>query len=137
MKIRKIRKDDINRGLVETYKEHWPITNIDESLFDKVVDNDNLIFVAEDKGEIIGSIILHLQQKFIRDGGLASFIEEVIVRKEYRGKGIGEMLVSKAIEKAKELGCYKVILQCSDENVKFYEKCGLSKFKYNVMGLSL
>ena len=26
-----------------------------------------------------------------------------------------------------EAGCYKVILDCSEENVPFYEKCGLTK----------
>ena len=26
-----------------------------------------------------------------------------------------------------EAGCYKVILDCSEENVPFYEKCGLIK----------
>lgn len=26
---------------------------------------------------------------------------------------------------ATETGCYKLILDCSQDNVKFYEKCGL------------
>lgn len=26
---------------------------------------------------------------------------------------------------AKEIGCYKVILDCSEGNVGFYERCGL------------
>jgi glucosamine-phosphate N-acetyltransferase len=30
-------------------------------------------------------------------------------------------------ELAVEKGCYKVILDCSDSNVSFYEKCGFSK----------
>lgn len=28
---------------------------------------------------------------------------------------------------AQELGCYKVILDCSEDNVPFYEKCGLTR----------
>ena len=28
---------------------------------------------------------------------------------------------------AEEAGCYKVILDCSEENVPFYAKCGLTK----------
>ncbi len=27
----------------------------------------------------------------------------------------------------KERGCYKVILDCAEHNVAFYEKCGLTK----------
>lgn len=26
-----------------------------------------------------------------------------------------------------EAGCYKVILDCSEDNVPFYEKCGLTR----------
>lgn len=28
---------------------------------------------------------------------------------------------------AKEAGCYKVILDCAENNVAFYEKCGLTR----------
>jgi len=28
---------------------------------------------------------------------------------------------------AKEAGCYKVTLECSDDNIGFYAKCGLSR----------
>jgi len=31
------------------------------------------------------------------------------------------------VEHAKAKGCYKVILDCSAENVAFYEKCGLER----------
>ena len=136
MNIRELNKSDLD-GLVDVYKEHWPITEISSLTFDKVIENDNIVFVAEEDNQIIGSLILHLQHKFIRDGSTASFIEDVIVRKKYRGRGIGELLVSSAIDKSRELGCYKVVLQCSDDNIKFYEKCGLKKFNYNIMGLGL
>lgn len=29
------------------------------------------------------------------------------------------------ISYATELGCYKIILDCAEKNVAFYEKCGL------------
>jgi len=31
------------------------------------------------------------------------------------------------IDKAKSQGCYKVILDCSEENTKFYESVGYSR----------
>lgn len=31
------------------------------------------------------------------------------------------------VRPAQELGCYKVILDCSEDNVPFYEKCGLTR----------
>ena len=31
------------------------------------------------------------------------------------------------MQKAEEAGCYKVILDCSEDNVAFYTKCGLTR----------
>lgn len=31
------------------------------------------------------------------------------------------------MDQAKEVGCYKVILDCSEDNVNFYQKCGFTK----------
>ena len=60
----------------------------------------------------------------IRNGGLCGFIEDVAVKSEYRGNNIGSLLVQEGIKKAKELGCYKVILSCFDERINFYIKNG-------------
>jgi len=36
-------------------------------------------------------------------------------------------LIEAAADAAKAAGCYKVILDCSESNVAFYEKCGLTR----------
>lgn len=36
-------------------------------------------------------------------------------------------LINAAVEHAREVGCYKVILDCAEDNVDFYAKCGLSR----------
>jgi glucosamine-phosphate N-acetyltransferase len=51
-------------------------------------------------------------------------IEDVVVSKEYQGKGIGEMLIQSLLDLAKDSDCYKTILDCSDEVKPFYEKIG-------------
>ncbi len=61
------------------------------------------------------------------------FLEDVFIEEEYRGKGIGKELVKKVIEKAKEIGCYKLIAtsRFERENVhKFYESLGFKKWGY-------
>lgn len=122
MIIRPIQKEDITKGLVELIKQVWYITQITDETFDKVISNDNYIFVCEYDNKIIGCATLHTQTKFLRDGGIAGFIEDVIVSEEYRGKNIGSQLITQLKEKAVELGCYKVILSCFPEKIPFYEK---------------
>ena len=41
-------------------------------------------------------------------------------------------MIEYLINKAKEHQVYKIILNCSDENIKFYEKCGF-ELKSNQM----
>lgn len=36
-------------------------------------------------------------------------------------------VVADLLQFSKQAGCYKTILDCSDDNVPFYEKCGLTK----------
>ena len=75
-----------------------------------------------------------IETKIIHNFGKVAHIEDVIVDNTYRGKGLGKMLVQKCIDYAQKLDCYKIILNCSDENIPFYEKCGFSK-KENEMTL--
>ena len=92
------------------------------------------IIIAKYKGNIIGSITLLIEPKFIHDLSYVAHIEDVVVHSECRGVGIGKHMIMKAVEVSKEYGCYKVILDCSDECVDFYNKCGF-KVKEHHMAL--
>ena len=49
-------------------------------------------------------------------------IEDVVVRKEFQGRKIGQKIIKYVLEIAKNKGCYKTILDCSDDVKSFYEK---------------
>ncbi|HLC87059.1 MAG TPA: GNAT family N-acetyltransferase [Candidatus Nanoarchaeia archaeon] len=51
-------------------------------------------------------------------------LERVATLKEYRGKGIGMLVIKKAIEKAKDNGKNKIVLDSQYEARIFYEKLG-------------
>jgi glucosamine-phosphate N-acetyltransferase len=125
MIIREFSEEDTD-GLLNLLKEVWSITNITSETLNKFHNNDNILFIVEDGGLIIGSLTLHLQYKLIRDGGIAGLIEEVVIKDPYRGRGIGSLLITEAIKKAKSLGCYKIILSCFPERVSFYERNGFN-----------
>lgn len=127
MIIRQFEVDDVNKGLLETYKEVWNIDEISETTLHNYLSTDNYMVVAEDDGQIIGTATLHFQRKIIRNGGVAAFIEDVAVREKYRGQGIGAKLIEHLIEKAKKSGCYKINLSCFRERIAFYERLGFKK----------
>ena len=100
-----------------------------------VIENDNNdTNIKTTNSQIIGSSTIFIETKIIHNFGKVAHIEDVIIHNEYRGHGLGKLLLDKCIEIAKQEGCYKIILDCSDNNCKFYEKCGFMK-KGNQMAL--
>lgn len=82
---------------------------------------------AADKETIVGTATLLVELKFIRSGALAGHIEDVVVAPTHQGLKLGQALISTLTGLAKKVGCYKIILDCLDHNVGFYEKCGYEK----------
>lgn len=123
----------MNNGFLETLENLRSVGNLDYSkakeIFRKMASNPaNKIFVAvKEDGKIIGSTTLLIEQKFIHEGGLVGHIEDVVTHKSFQNMGVGTSLMQKAIEFAKEAGCYKIILDSSESNAPFYEKLGFRK----------
>lgn len=101
-------------------------------LFDINSQNGHIYIAQKNDGEIIGSTTLLVEQKFIRGGGKVGHIEDVATRKGYEKMGIGSAVVKKAIETAKGMGCYKVILDCADDNIPFYERLGFYRHENGI-----
>ena len=129
--IREIEENDLKQGFLESLDFLRKASNIDKNkareILKKIKQNPNhIIHVAIDNNKIVGSTTLLIEQKFIHDGGLVGHIEDVVVRKEYEGKGIGIKLVMSMLECAKEKNCYKTILDCKDDVKQFYERIGFT-----------
>jgi len=89
--------------------------------------NPQYIYVAVHHDKVIGAATLVIEQKFIRRGALCGHIEDVAVHPDHQGEGIGSRLVERLIGIAKHRGCYKVILDCSEELIPFYKKLGFKE----------
>ena len=82
---------------------------------------------SEGDGEISGVGFVYFLQK-IR-GGVAGQIEDIAVKKEIHGCGVGSLIIGHLIDKCVERGCYYASLYCKEENVVFYSKQGFEKFE--------
>ena len=137
IEIREIRENDLENGFLETLDFLRKVSDLDKNkakeILEKIKQNSNqIIQVAIDDKKIVGCITLLIEQKFIHDGGLVGHIEDVVVRKDYEGKGIGMKLVTSMLEYAKRKNCYKTILDCKDDVKQFYERIG---FKHESNGM--
>ena len=130
--IHEIKYEDIDKGFLAVLENLVP-ADIDnneyaKNILQKIKMNSlHKIFVAEDDsdGKVVGTITLLIEPKFINKGMQVGYIEDVSVRKEYEGLGIGSKLVTYATTYAiSREGCRKVLLYCSEKTKPFYEKLG-------------
>ena len=132
IEIREIKEDDLEKGFLETLDFLRNASGLDKNkakeILKKIKQNPNhIIHVAIDGKKIVGTTTFFIEQKLIHDGGYVGHIEDVVVRKDYEGKGIGIKLVTSMLEHAKEKNCYKTILDCKDDVKQFYERIGFKR----------
>lgn len=104
--------------------EHNLVSRIRQS--DVFIPELSLVAVNKDKNEILGHILL---SKVLIDNGDNQKVESlalapVSVLPDYQNKGIGQSLIQKSLEKAKELGFKSVIVLGHPE---YYPKFGFRK----------
>ena len=98
------------------------IDNFDVDFFN-FVDFD--LSLERPKVDLIGTGTIFFEPKLIHGGKSVGHIEDIVVDNKYRNKGIAK----KIINHLKEMSdCYKVILDCNDTLINFYESCGFKKY---------
>lgn len=85
------------------------------------------IWVLEEDGNLVATGTIFYERKMILNTCMYAHIEDVCVTHSKRGNGYGKRIVRHLLEESKRTGCYKVTLDCSDDNVGFYVACGLTK----------
>jgi glucosamine-phosphate N-acetyltransferase len=129
MEFRNLEINDYYRGyldllsqLTEVNKEN--ITFEKFSNFIKNLSNNHKIIVIVYENKIVANGTLLIEDKIIHGISKVGHIEDIVVDSESRGSGLGKKIVSYMTNLAKENNCYKVILNCKEENSGFYQKCG-------------
>lgn len=143
--FRKLCATDYHNNYLQLLGQDFSINVSDISFddftnyIDTLPDTQQIIVIQHNQYDstspyLIGTATIFIETKLIHNFGKVAHIEDVIVHNEFRGKGLGKLLLDKCIEIAKQNGCYKIILDCSDDNCRFYENCGFNK-KGNQMAL--
>jgi len=99
----------LNRNLIPTYKKF-------------ILQKNNISIIACLKKKVIGYASINFNMS-IR-GGIRAYIEDVVIEKRYRKKGVGKSLLNVLLKYAKKKNCYKIVLECKKKNINFYRSCG-------------
>jgi glucosamine-phosphate N-acetyltransferase len=86
-----------------------------------------LVIIDNVSDRIVGVGSIFIERKFLRGLGSVGHIEDIAVDKSQQGKKLGQRIIQALTHISENSGCYKTILNCSDANIPFYEKCGFVK----------
>ena len=99
--------------------------------FDEITaDANHRLLVAERAGEVVGTIQISFIPGMPAFGMKRGMLENVHIRADQRGTGLGTQMVSWAIERCREAGCGVVQLTSNKLRLdahRFYEKLGFTK----------
>lgn len=87
-------------------------------------------FVAEQDQEVVGMALVY--ERFSTWKGKTVHLEDLIVRENFRNKGIGKALFLQVMKYAKSKGVQRVewvVLDWNTNAISFYEKAGASLLK--------
>ena len=132
MLIRQMIEEDIPQ-LEQLYRQFWGEESCIKSMkkqFNKLHKKDSHIFIsAIENTKLIGSVMGIICEELYGDCKPFLVLENMIVDKSYREKGIGKVLISELEKIATKRDCSQVILVTERnrvEAVKFYESVGYS-----------
>lgn len=132
--IRNLEETDYKLGYMDCINELTEPVNVAEKDFINRLkflrnkqDYHSIVVVDDQSGLIVGCGTLFLEYKFIKGLVTKGHIEDVVVKEDKRGSGIGTLIINHLISIAKEKNCYKISLVCNRDNVKFYKKCGFQE----------
>jgi len=89
------------------------------------------ILVMKIDGKVVGMVSL-LYSISTALGGKVAILEDMVISKDFRGKGLGKELLNEAIAYAQERGCLRLTLLTDFDNetaIRFYQNAGFSLSK--------
>ncbi|TVY36763.1 Glucosamine 6-phosphate N-acetyltransferase [Lachnellula occidentalis] len=138
--FRSLRRSDYKLGHLDVLADLAHIGDISEAEWTERFDylakceGTYLVLVIVEAGDdeheekrIVGTGTLVVERKFLFKLGIQGHIEDIGIKADQQGKGLGIKMLNALDLIAKEVGCYKTILDCSAKNEGFYIKCGYDK----------
>ena len=141
--IRPVGRDQLREVFdadAKAFRDHWGVVHDDEAAFQRFAGDPRLdpsIFVVAFAGEEVAGAILNViddeeNRQFDRRRGL---LDSVFVRRPYRRRGLGRVLVNRSLAVLRDRGMTSAYLGVDSENsnaaVHLYETCGFERIRSN------
>jgi len=131
---RPLQRTDFAAGHLDPIQDLAYVGDISEAQwlerFDLMARNEGtyyVVVIVDGEGRIVGTGTLLVEKKFLYKLGTQGHIEDIAIKADQQGKKFGLRLIEALDYVAEKVGCYKTILDTSEEKEGFYEKCGYEK----------
>lgn len=108
-----------------------------EEIFHRIQTYPNhRIYVTELDRRVVGALTLMIMDAAGHRCLPVAIVEDVVVEQTSRGQGIGALMMAFVMERAREAGCYKLMLSSNLEREsahRFYESLGFEKHGYSYL----
>lgn len=97
---------------------------------------DYKLYVAETNENIVGTFALLILDNLGHFGTPSGVVEDVAVRPDQQGKGLGKEMMRFALDRCREKGCYKLTLSSNLRRAdahRFYESLGFCKHGFSFL----
>ncbi len=112
---------DVHEGHLQGFFLHWGNAPSPNALLRILNGSDHIVLAREaETGMIVGYITA------ISDGVSCAYIPHLEVRADWRGQGIGSVLVQRLLAQLRDL--YMIDLMCDEEVIPFYERAGFQRY---------
>ncbi|MDY6227224.1 MAG: GNAT family N-acetyltransferase [Clostridium sp.] len=133
LKIRETREEDCGlilsfiKEIAEYEKMSEQVIATEETIRESIFKNNRAeVVILELEEKPIGyALYFYNFSTFIGRSGL--YLEDIFIKKKFRGKGIGKEAFKFLIKKAKEEGCKRIEWTClnwNEPSIKFYKSLG-------------
>ena len=132
IKLRPLEIGDYEKGFFDVLAQLTSVKGTTKEKFVQRFNKNKLnpnvkVLVGEKDGKIVCTGTLLVEEKYINGCQNYGHIEDIAVDHSIRKTGVGKHVILTLLDEAKKAGCFRVVLDCRDHNVGFYEACGLER----------
>jgi len=95
---------------------------------------DYKVYVAMLGESIVGTFALLIMDNLAHMGAPSGVLEDVVVHRDWWGKGVGKQMMQFAMNRCRERGCYKMALSSNFKREaahRFYDDLGFQRHGYS------
>lgn len=108
----------------------WMAYTEKENIINSIIPNALQVISAWEGEELVGLI------RTVGDGVYIMYVQDILVKKAYQGRGIGSHLLQTVLSGNKQIPQKVLMTEDTEKTIKFYEKNGFTKVNGKETGVA-